>query len=330
MNKIILPILILVLMAMNIFYGSLHIPAGDVLDILMGTDIEGHSAWTYIIWHSRIPQMFTALLCGAALAASGLMLQTAFRNPLAGPGILGIDSGANLGVAIVMLLLGGSASVAGFSMGFDIMVILAAMAGALGIMGLLLVLNSMLKNTIMLLVTGVIISYMTSSIISLLNFSASEQGVHAFVMWGMGTFVNISTEKLPLFSGLILCGLTISVLLIKPLDALLLGDSYARNLGVNTQRTRQLLLLATGILTATTTAFCGPVMFIGLATPHIARIVTHRAVHRTLLPSTIMMGASIALLCNLLCTLPSTVVLPLNTITPLIGAPVILWVIFRK
>lgn len=330
MNKIILPILILVLMAMNIFYGSLHIPAGDVLDILMGTDIEGHSAWTYIIWHSRIPQMFTALLCGAALAASGLMLQTAFRNPLAGPGILGIDSGANLGVAIVMLLLGGSASVAGFSMGFDIMVILAAMAGALGIMGLLLVLNSMLKNTIMLLVTGVIISYMTSSIISLLNFSASEQGVHAFVMWGMGTFVNVSTEKLPLFSGLILCGLTISVLLIKPLDALLLGDSYARNLGVNTQRTRQLLLLATGILTATTTAFCGPVMFIGLATPHIARIVTRRAVHRTLLPSTIMMGSAIALLCNLLCTLPSTVVLPLNTITPLIGAPVILWVIFRK
>ena len=205
------------------------------------------------------------------------------------------------------------------------------MAGALVIMALLMILSKMLRSQVMLLITGVIISYVTGSIIQLLNYSATEQGVFKFVIWGMGDFSSVGTEKLPVFCALSCIGLLLALLLIKPLDALLLGDRYAENLGIRIGRVRQMLLLVTGVLTATTTAFCGPISFIGLAVPHLARLTLGTAWHRTLMPATMLIGANLALTCNLLSTLPRDgSIIPISVITPLIGAPVILHVILKQ
>lgn len=317
--------LLLFLMAANIIWGSLDIPLSAMPDILLGKDIAEHPSWSYIVWHSRIPQMLTAAFSGAALATCGLLLQTAFRNPLAGPSILGVDSGASLGVALVVMFFGGSITLGDLSVGGYVLTISAAMAGALCIMALLSVLNGLLRSTVMLLITGVILSYITGSLISLLQFWASHDGLQTYVLWGMGNFSSVSTDRLPIFIGLTAFGLMIAMLMMKPLDALLLGDRYAQNLGVNTTRVRHLLLLATGLLSAVTTAFCGPISFIGLATPHIARSLSVSGSHRSLMPRTMLLGASIALLCNLLCNLPQSSVLPINVLTPLIGAPVIIY-----
>lgn len=330
---VVLVILIVVLFASNLFLGSVEIPFREVLNALMGNEVS-KASWAYIVLESRLPQTVTALLCGASLAASGLMLQTAFRNPLAGPSILGITNGASLGVAVVMLLSGG---VMGASMlGTDIhvagvlAVIVAAFIGSLAVMGVLLALSSIVKNNVMLLIVGIMVGYLTGSLISLMNAFASADNVHSYVMWGMGSFSDVTLLQLPWFAGISLVGLLISVLLIKPLNALLLGDEYAQNLGFNITRIRTLLLLSTGVLTAISTAFCGPVSFLGLATPHIARMLIGTENHKLLLPASILSGSLIALLCNLLCILPHDTILPLNAVTPIIGAPVILYVIMCK
>ncbi len=321
----------LLLAVANILWGSLRIPTESVVRILLRDGEAANPAWHYIVWESRIPQMVTALLCGAALSVCGLMLQTLFRNPLAGPSILGIDAGANLGVALVMLSIGTSLSVGNLSVGGSVLVVAAAMVGALAILLLLLMLSHTLQSPTMLLITGVIISYVTGSVISLLNYSATEEGVHNYIIWGMGNFGSVSLSRLPLYSALIVVGLAVATMLIKPLNALLLGEYYAENLGVNVRRTRTVLLLATGLLTATTTAFCGPISFLGLAVPHIARMALRTSDHRILMPGTMLAGAALTLACNLLCTqLRPGSVLPINVVTPLIGAPVILYVILRQ
>lgn len=326
-----LAVLMVLLSIANVLWGSLDIPVKDVWQILCGNEVEGHPAWSIIILQGRIPQMLTALLTGTALGTCGLLLQTAFRNPLAGPSILGIDSGANLGVAIVLLLLGGTASIGSLALGGHLLVVVAAMVGALSIMALLMILSRLLRSQVMLLITGVIISYVTGSIIQLLNYSATEQGVFSFVIWGMGNFASVGIERLPVFCVLSFVGLFLALLLIKPLDALLLGDRYAENLGIRIGRVRQMLLLVTGLLTATTTAFCGPISFIGLAVPHLARLTLGTSYHRTLMPATMLIGANLALLCNLLSTLPRDgSLIPISVITPLIGAPVVLHVILRQ
>lgn len=326
-----LAVLMVLLSIANVLWGSLDIPVKDVWQILCGNEVEGHPAWSIIILQGRIPQMLTALLTGTALGTCGLLLQTAFRNPLAGPSILGIDSGANLGVAIVLLLLGGTASIGSLALGGHLLVVVAAMVGALSIMALLMILSRLLRSQVMLLITGVIISYVTGSIIQLLNYSATEQGVFSFVIWGMGNFASVGIERLPVFCVLSFWGLFLALLLIKPLDALLLGDRYAENLGIRIGRVRQMLLLVTGLLTATTTAFCGPISFIGLAVPHLARLTLGTSYHRTLMPATMLIGANLALLCNLLSTLPRDgSLIPISVITPLIGAPVVLHVILRQ
>lgn len=271
----------------------------------------------------------TALLAGAGLAVSGLMLQTAFRNPLAGPSVLGINSGASLGVALVMLLMGGTISAGAYTLGGYAAVMAGAFVGSLLIMGLLLFLSTILKNTLMLLITGIMIGYLTSSVIMLLNFMSTAEGVQSYVMWGMSSFNGVSLRQLPLFSLVNVAGLVLSLLLIKPLNLMLLGDSYARNLGVDMQRVRNLLLLATGLLTAVITAYCGPVAFIGLSVPHIARLIFRTDNHRILMPGTLLTGSAVALACNLLCVLPFNSVIPLNAVTPLIGAPVVIWVLFK-
>lgn len=259
------------------------------------------------------------------------MLQTAFNNPLAGPSILGINSGASLGVALVMLAGGGSIATGVFTLSGFFSVILGAFIGAMLVMGLILFFSTIIKSNIMLLITGIMIGYITSSAISLLNFFATAEGVHSYMIWGMGNFGGVSLQQLPYFSAFCLAGLLLSVLLIKPLNALLLGTRYAENLGVNIRRTRNLLLIATGLLTAITTAFCGPVAFIGLAVPHISRLMLGTSNHNSLLPVTLLTGGVIALLCNLICILPGEAgIIPLNAVTPVLGAPVIIYVIVNQ
>ena len=321
---------ICLLLMLNLLVGSVAIPTQDVLAILFGQDV-GKPSWQFIILQSRLPQALTALLCGAALSTSGLLLQTSFQNPLAGPSIFGINSGAALGVALVMLLLGGSVSTALFSVGGAWAVLLAAFVGAMAVTGIIFMFAQWVKSSVMLLIIGMMIGYLASSAIALLNFFATQEGVKSFTMWGMGNFGGVSLSQLPMFTGAIVVGLVGSVLLIKPLNALLLGETYARNLGVDVRTVRSWLLVITGWLTAVTTAYCGPVAFIGLAVPHLARLVIGTDNHLQLLPITMAMGALIALLCQLVCVLPgSQGILPLNAVTPLIGAPVIIYIIWKR
>ena len=318
-----------ILFVMNLVMGSVHIPAADVFSIIMGDETVKPS-WRFIVLESRLPQAITAMFCGGALAVCGLLLQTAFRNPLAGPGIFGISSGAGLGVALIMLMLGGSLSIGSVSMTGFVAVLAAAFLGAMSVMGLIFFFSTLVRSHVMLLIIGIMIGYISNSAISLLNFFATDEGVKSYMVWGMGSFGNVSMSLMPVFVVVTLLGFAGTLLLIKPLNALLLGDRYAENLGVNIQRTRNWLLFVTGLLTAVTTTFCGPVAFIGLAVPHMVRLVFFTSNHRILLPATILMGAVVALLCNLICFLPGEAgVIPLNAVTPLIGAPVIIYVILK-
>lgn len=335
MNKgttycILLTVLIALLFVLNILVGSVAIPAEDVVRIIFGDDEAVKPSWRFIILQSRLPQALTATLAGSALAVSGLMLQTAFRNPLAGPSVFGINSGAGLGVALVMLWLGGSFSAGSVSVTGFVAVLAAAFMGAMAVMLLIFLFSTMVRNSVMLLIIGIMIGYISNSAVSLLNFFATDEGVRSYMVWGMGSFSGVSTQMLPWFSLVTVAALFAALLLIKPLNALMLGDRYAENLGVNIIRVRNWLLVITGLLTAIVTAFCGPVAFIGLAVPHIARLLFHTDNHRLLMPATMLTGAVVAQLCNVLCFLPGTLgVIPLNAVTPLIGAPVIIYVILR-
>lgn len=322
---------IMMLFMANLLYGgSVKIPASEVLSILCGGQGE-HSSWSYIIWESRLPQTFTALLAGAALAVSGLMLQTAFNNPLAGPDILGINAGAGLGAAFVLLFWGGVMPAGNLLFSGSLSLVVAAFMGALVVTLLILLFALRLRNNTMLLIIGMMIGYVVSSAVSLLNFFSTAEGVQSYMMWGMGNFGGVSRGQLPLFAGLVLGGIAMALSLVKPLNALLLGDRYARNLGVNIRRTRIWMLLSTGVLVAVTTAYCGPINFIGLAVPHMARLLFGTGNHRVLMPATLLMGGMVALLCNLICVLPGDRgLLPLNAITPIIGAPIIIHVIMSR
>lgn len=325
-----LTFVIFALFILNLVMGSISIPVEDTFRILLGED-DVKPSWQYIILNSRLPQALTAILCGGALAASGLMLQTAFRNPLAGPSIFGINSGAGLGVALVMLFLGGSISAGSVSLSGFVAVLVAAFISAMLVMMLIFFFSTIVRNHVMLLIIGIMIGYISNSAISLLNFFATDEGVRSYMVWGLGSFGGVSMKMMPVFASITLLGLAGSLMLIKPLNALMLGDRYAENLGINIIKVRNWLLIVTGILTAITTAFCGPVAFIGLAVPHIARLLLTTDNHRSLLPATILMGAVIALLCNLITILPGeSGVIPLNAVTPIMGAPVIIYVILKR
>ena len=326
-----LVVILLVLFAGGLVYGAVSIPLESVVNILLGHEAE-KAAWQNIVLQSRLPQTVTALLAGSSLAVSGLLLQTLFRNPLAGPSILGISDGANLGVAAIMLYFGGSMNfISAWPLSGYVAVILAAFFGAGCILGMIIYFSSKVKNNVMLLIIGIMIGYMASSLISVLNYYASTDKVHAFVMWGLGNFSGVSLQQLPYFAIFTFLGLLLAILLIKPLNALLLGEMYAANLGIKIKRTRILILFCTGLLTATTTAFCGPISFIGLAVPHIARLMLGSSNHKMLVPVTLLTGSCIALLCNLLMVMPGTNnILPLNAVTPMLGAPVIIYVIVNR
>lgn len=322
--------IILVFLA-NLFWGSVSIPFQSVVDILTGGEATKKS-WEHIILEVRLPQAITALFTGAGIAVSGLLLQTAFRNPLADAGILGISAGSSLGVAIVILLFGGFiGNMTGFNLSSSMTVVGGAFVGAVFILGIIIAFASVVKNNIMLLIIGIMVGYLTSSVISLLKYWSTSDKVFSYVMWGMGDFSGVSVAQLPFYCITVSIGLVLAVLLIKPLNALLLGERYASNLGVNIKKLRFLLLLCAGLLTAITTAYCGPISFIGLAVPHIARLLLGTSNHNSLLPMTIGIGAFIALICNVVSVIPGSAgLIPLNAITPIFGAPVIIYVILNQ
>ncbi|PXV64075.1 iron complex transport system permease protein [Dysgonomonas alginatilytica] len=328
---LLLIVAIVILFFANLFVGSVKIPFQAMVDILAGGEAVKKS-WEHIIIEVRLPQAITALFTGGGIAVAGLLLQTAFRNPLADAGILGISAGAGLGVAIVILLFGG---IIGNNVGFDLSISMTVVAGAfVGAALILLIIigfASIVKNNIMLLIIGIMVGYLTSSVISLLKYWSTSEQVFSYMIWGMGDFSGVSMEQLPFYCITVSIGLILAVVLVKPLNALLLGDRYAANLGVNIKRVRFLLLLCAGILTAVTTAYCGPISFIGLAVPHIARLMLGTSNHKSLLPMTILIGTFMALLCNLISVIPGSAgLIPLNAITPIFGAPVIIYVIVNQ
>lgn len=313
----------------NMFWGAVSVPASAVVEAFMGR-LPDDSAWSLIVLESRLPQAATAFLAGAALSVAGLLLQTLFGNPLAGPEVFGINSGAGLGVAVVMLLMQGSFAAGALSVSGYAAVLAGAFLGAVLVIFIILGLSSWVRNGVYLLIAGLAVSYLTSAVITLLNYFATAEGVHSYLIWGMGNFGGVSLDYMPLFATLVIGALVFSFIMVKPLNALMLGNAYAANLGIRTRRARGALLLLTGFLTATVTAFCGPISFIGLAVPHFARIALRTNNHFYMLPCTLLLGGAVALLCNLLCQLPGdSGLIPLGAITPLIGAPVILYVVLR-
>lgn len=325
----ILSILLILLFMANMVFGAVDIPMKDIIAVLSGGEGE-REVWNLIILETRFPQAATALLAGASIAVAGLMLQTLFANPLAGPEVLGINSGAALGVAVVMLLSHGVFTIGDSDFVGYLALLSGAFIGSMIIIAIILFLSSLLRNKMFLLIAGVAISYLTSSVISVLNYVATAEGVHSYLIWGMGSFGAVSMEQLPVFASLLLLLVFCALMMMKPLNALLLGDAYASNLGINVKITRMLLLAITGLITAVVTAFCGPVAFLGLAVPHLARLAIGRNDHRVLLPSTLLFGGCMALLCNSLTMIPGeSGLLPLGAITPIAGAPVIIYVILR-
>lgn len=323
---------IIVFLVLNLLLGTVKIPVGDVIDILIGAKSDNR-IWTNIVIKSRLPQSLTAMMAGAGLGVSGLLMQTVFRNPLAGPSVLGISSGASLGVACVVLLSGSIGGVALSKLGVigEVTITLSAIIGSLLIMALIAFVAQKVRGNVTLLIMGVMIGYIANAIIGVLKFFSAEEDIRAYVIWGLGSFSRVSGGQTWVFIVLMLIILPSTFFLIKTLNLLLLGDSYARNLGLNIKRARLLVIGCSGILVAVVTAYCGPIVFLGLAVPHICRGLFHTSNHATILPASLLSGASLALLCNLIARLPGFEgALPVNSVTALVGAPVVMWVLFNK
>ena len=323
---------ILVFLLLNLLLGSVAIPFRSVWNILTGG--EGDPvAWQNIILKSRLPQALTALVAGAGLSISGLQMQTIFRNPLAGPSVLGISSGASLGVAFVVLLSGQLGGVALSRLGFigEVALSIAAIVGALSVMGLIVLASRKVAGSVTLLIIGVMIGYIANAVIGVLKFFSVEEDIKAYVIWGLGSFARVSGNQMMLFVTIMAVIIPLSFLLIKPLNLLMLGDGYARNLGLNINRARVWVITCAGVLTVIVTAYCGPIIFLGLAVPHLCRAIFQTSDHRVLMPASMLVGASLALLCNLIARLPGFEgALPVNSVTALVGAPVVASVLFRK
>ena len=325
-------VIIVVMLIVNLFIGSVKIPLADICRILVGAGSESE-IWTNIVLSSRLPQSLTAIVAGAGLAVSGLQMQTVFRNPLAGPSILGISNGASLGVAFVVLLSGQLGGVALSHLGYlgDAAISVAAIIGALAVMVLIIWISGKVSGNVTLLIIGVMIGYLATAIIGVLKFLSPEEEVKAFVVWGLGSFSRVSGDKMLLFVGVMSVLLPLSFLLVKPLNALMLGDRYAASMGLDVHRARRRIIVCSGVLVAIVTAYCGPIMFIGLAVPHLARGLYRTSDHLVLLPATALCGAALALVCNFIARMPGFEgALPVNSVTALVGAPVIVMVLLRR
>lgn len=323
---------LLAVFVLTIAVGSVTIPLDDILRVLLGGEASKES-WTNIIMKFRLPKAVTAMTAGAALGISGLLMQTFFRNPLAGPFILGISSGASLGAAVVVLGTGtaGAVVIAGVGLTGDALLVFGASVGAGATMFIVMMIARIVRNTMTLLILGLMFGYLTSALVSLLLFFSIPEKIQSYINWTFGTFGGMSWSQLGLMVPLVLVGLVMAAALAKSLNALLLGEQYAASMGLNVRRARLLIVLATAILAGTVTAFCGPIGFIGIAVPHLSRTLLNTSEHRVLVPATMMLGAIVALVAAIVAEVPgSTLILPLNAVTSLIGAPVVIWVIIRR
>ncbi len=320
---------LVVLIIMNLILGSVIIPVRELF-----ASITNSSSISYvndILWNFRIPKVITALLAGVALSVCGLQMQTLFRNPLADPFILGISSGAGLGVAL--FVMGSSAfgiTMAG-SIFFNLGIAAAAWAGAAGVTLLILLVSHRLKENSSLLIFGIMIGSITSAIITLIQYFSSSSELKAFVTWTMGSFSGLTSAQIWIMSMLVIPGIVLSIYNIKELNILLQGEAYAKSLGLNLERTRRRILIATTLLAGSITAFCGPIGFIGIAVPHIARLLFRNADHKVLVPATALTGAAIMVFTDMVAQLPGqSGVIPINTVSALIGVPVILYLIMKS
>ncbi|MGB1253548.1 MAG: iron chelate uptake ABC transporter family permease subunit [Candidatus Promineifilaceae bacterium] len=322
---------LMVCFSLSLALGSVHIPLSDIATILLGGE-PSKATWGIIVLKFRLPKAITAMLAGAALAVSGLQMQTLFRNPLAGPFVLGISSGASLGVALVVLSVGTAANGLIASLGAmgNFGLILAASSGS-GFILLAVTLVAHRVNNMTLLILGLLFGYATTAVVSILLFFAISERIQAYIAWTFGSFSGVTWSQLQVLAPTISVALLIAWLLAKPLNALLLGEAYARSLGLTVQRTRFWILTSASVLAGAITAFCGPIAFIGVAVPHLCRSLFNTSDHRVLVPSTIIMGSIVALIADLIAQLPgSDTVLPLSAVTSLIGTPVVAWVIVRR
>ncbi|MBQ4205799.1 MAG: iron ABC transporter permease [Bacteroidales bacterium] len=320
-----------ILFILNLFVGSVTVPLDDIFKVLLKENTD--NTLNIIIFNYRLPQALTALLAGAALAVAGLLMQTLFRNPLADPSMLGISSGASLGVGIVILLTGAISGTAVSSFGWwsTIGVSLAAFIGAVMVLFVMLAFSSRMKDMTTLIIIGLMIAYLAGSITDILKFFSLKEDIHAFVIWGMGSFSGVGTSKMPIFATSIIIGLLVTFFLSKNLNILLLGEMYAENLGLNIRKNSVIIILVSGYLTAIVTAYCGPIAFVGLAMPHIARFLFKSSDHRLLIPATMLIGMDMALICNLIARMPGfDGNLPVNAVTAFIGAPIVISVILKS
>jgi iron complex transport system permease protein len=317
---------------LNIAIGTIAIPVRDAFGILLGEEHQS-LVWQNIILKSRLPQALTAMVAGAGLAISGLQMQTVFHNPLAGPSVLGISNGASLGVAFVVLATGSLGGVALSSLGAvgNAAISLAAIIGSLSVMALIVWVSQRVSGNATLLIIGVMIGYVATAIIGVLKYFSNEEDIRAYVVWGLGSFSRVSGNQMGLFVIMMLILIPLSMLTIKTLNILLLGEQYARNLGLNIKRARLTVIGCSGVLVAIVTAYCGPIMFLGLAVPHLCRAIWRTSDHRILMPATMLTGIALALACNLIARMPGFEgALPINSVTALIGAPVVAMVLFRR
>lgn len=323
---------ILLFFFLNLVLGTVSIPFKSIWNILFNLKPETRE-WTNIIWKSRFPQTITALVAGAGLSISGLQMQTVFRNPLAGPSELGISSGASLGVAFIVLLSGNLAGTALSSLGFfgEVAVSVAAIIGSMAVMLIIIAISQRVRGNVILLIIGVMIGYIATAIIGVLKFFSNDEDVRAYVIWGLGSFSKVSGNQVYTFFYIMIILIPLSFLLIKTLNLMLLGDGYARNLGLNIKKARLAIIACSCIITAIVTAYCGPIVFLGLAVPHLCRTLFSTSDHRILMPAVTLTGASLALLCNLIARMPGFEgALPINSVTALIGAPIVISVLFGK
>ncbi len=315
---------------LNISLGSVHIPPKDIFNSLIGGVLENKS-WQYIIHDYRLPKAITAIIVGSGLGISGLLMQTLFRNPLAGPFVLGITSGASLGVALVIM---GTSAIGGVFASMLISkwsFVLAASLGSFLVLLTVLIVSSRVRDTMAILIIGLMFGSITAAVVSVLSYFSSAEELQQYIFWGFGSLGNLQWDELKIFVAIYCIGIVFSIASIKALNTLLLGENYAKSLGLDIKRSRLIIIISTSLLAGTITAFAGPIAFIGLAIPHITRQVFHTSNHKVLLPAVFLFGAIIMLVCDSIAQLPNTdYTLPINAITSLIGAPVVVWLLVRK
>ncbi|NND80092.1 MAG: iron ABC transporter permease [Maribacter sp.] len=327
---LLLHIVLLLFLIVNISLGSVSIPFKDTINAILGGELSNES-WRYIIWNYRIPKAFTALLVGSGLALSGLLMQTLFRNPLAGPFVLGISSGASLGAAL--LIMGASLFSGLFSFGIvnDVSLAVASSVGSFLVLLVVVVVASRIKDTMALLIIGLMFGSITAAVVSVLSYFTDAEKLQQFIYWSFGSVGNLSWQQLLLLLIIIFTGVVLSILSIKPLNSLLLGENYARSLGVNLKKSRYIIIIATGLLAGGITAYAGPIAFIGLAVPHLTKQIFNTTDHKVLVPAVLVYGAILMLICDTIAQLPASAnVLPINAITSIVGAPVVIWLLVRK